>query len=220
MEKRNESNMLIKNDLQTEITRLKKVVQDQKNEIEKPRRENSAWIPVSTGIFPRDKEIVQVTYLGFSDEKPCCEAFAFRKNGDWYWYSKGTRITVKITAWKPKCKAYEEKEMYDGIFKLAGLIKLMAEDVSKEDSWWKCEYIGPAIGLRETKNFWDEISVTDDSGYRYDDGRVVANITNKLMAAVKPENSSKSLKRSDVYTEWFESEQDAAEFVQDARCCC
>lgn len=29
----------------------------------------------------------------------------------------------------------------------------------------------------------------------YDDGRVVANITNKLMAAVKPENSSKSLKR-------------------------
>ena len=220
MEKRNESNMLIKNDLQTEITRLKKVVQDQKNEIEKLRRENSAWIPVSTGIFPRDKEIVQVTYLGFSDEKPCCEAFAFRKNGDWYWYSKGTRITVKITAWKPKCKAYEEKEMYDGIFKLAGLIKLMAEDVSKEDSWWKCEYIGPAIGLRETKNFWDEISVTDDSGYRYDDGRVVANITNKLMAAVKPENSSKSLKRSDVYTEWFESEQDAAEFVQDARCCC
>ena len=69
MEKRNESNMLIKNDLQTEITRLKKVVQDQKNEIEKLRRENSAWIPVSTGIFPRDKEIVQVTYLGFSDEK-------------------------------------------------------------------------------------------------------------------------------------------------------
>ena len=54
MEKRNESNMLIKNDLQTEITRLKKVVQDQKNEIEKLRRENSAWIPVSTGIFPRD----------------------------------------------------------------------------------------------------------------------------------------------------------------------
>ena len=72
MEKRNESNMLIKNDLQTEITRLKKVVQDQKNEIEKLRRENSAWIPVSTGIFPRDKEIVQVTYLGFSDEKPFC----------------------------------------------------------------------------------------------------------------------------------------------------
>ena len=148
MEKRNESNMLIKNDLQTEITRLKKVVQDQKNEIGKLKRGNSAWIPVSSGIFPRDKEIVQVTYLGFSDEKPCCEAFAFRKNGDWYWYSKGTRITVKITAWKPKCKAYEEKEMYDGIFKLAGLIKLMAEDVSKEDSWWKCEYIGPAIGLR------------------------------------------------------------------------
>lgn len=57
MEKRNESNMLIKNDLQTEITRLKKVVQDQKNEIGKLKRGNSAWIPVSSGIFPREKKL-------------------------------------------------------------------------------------------------------------------------------------------------------------------
>lgn len=166
MDKRDENNVPMEKDLLTEITRLKKVVQDQKNEIEKLRRENSAWIPVSTGIFPRDKEIVQVTYLGFSDEKPYCEAFAYLEDGDWYWCSSETSVIDIITAWKPKCKAYEEKEMYDGILKLARLIKLMAKDVSKEDSWWKSEYIGPAIGLPETENFLDEISVTDDSGYR------------------------------------------------------
>ena len=56
--------------------------------------------------------------------------------------------------------------MYKGIEKLAELIKLMAEDVCKERSWWKMETIGPALGLPETDDFFDEISVTDDSGYR------------------------------------------------------
>ncbi len=56
--------------------------------------------------------------------------------------------------------------MYAGIEKLARLIKIMAEDVSKDSSWWKSENIGAAIGLPETDTFFDEISVTDDSGYR------------------------------------------------------
>ncbi len=56
--------------------------------------------------------------------------------------------------------------MYKGINKLAKLIKLMAKDVSRESSWWKQENIGPTIGLEETDTFFDEISVTDDSGYR------------------------------------------------------
>ena len=56
--------------------------------------------------------------------------------------------------------------MYPGIKKLARLIKLMGKDVAKESSWWKMELIGPAIGLVETDTFFDEISVTDDSGYR------------------------------------------------------
>lgn len=56
--------------------------------------------------------------------------------------------------------------MYRGIKKLAKLIKIMAKDVSKESSWWKMEHVGAAIGLKETENFFDEISVTDDSGYR------------------------------------------------------
>ena len=56
--------------------------------------------------------------------------------------------------------------MYKGITKLAKLIKLMAEDVSSEKAWWKQEHVGTAIGLPETDTFFDEISVTDDSGYR------------------------------------------------------
>jgi len=56
--------------------------------------------------------------------------------------------------------------MYKGINKLARLIKIMAKDVSKESSWWKTENIGAALGLEETDTFFDEISVTDDSGYR------------------------------------------------------
>ena len=56
--------------------------------------------------------------------------------------------------------------MYKGIKKLAKLIRIMAKDVAKEDSWWKQENIGPSIGLEETTTFFDEISITDDSGYR------------------------------------------------------
>lgn len=56
--------------------------------------------------------------------------------------------------------------MYVGIKKLASLIKIMAKDVTKESSWWKEESIGAALGLVETDDFFDEIRVTDDSGYR------------------------------------------------------
>ena len=60
----------------------------------------------------------------------------------------------------------EKSSLYNGIDKLANLIKLMAQDVSKEENWWKTEYVGPVIGLPETEEFFSEISVTDDSGYR------------------------------------------------------
>lgn len=56
--------------------------------------------------------------------------------------------------------------MYKGLRKLARLIKIMAKDVSKPNSYWKMEDIGAALGLIETEDFFDEISVTDDSGYR------------------------------------------------------
>ena len=52
------------------------------------------------------------------------------------------------------------------LYELARLIKLMGKDVAKESAWWKVECISAAIGLNETEKFFDEISVTDDSGYR------------------------------------------------------
>lgn len=56
--------------------------------------------------------------------------------------------------------------MYKGLSKLAKLIKLMGKDIAKDDSWWKTNYLGPVLSMRETDQFFDEISVTDDSGYR------------------------------------------------------
>ena len=55
-----------------------------------------------------------------------------------------------------------DKQLYD----LARLIKMLAKDVSKKDAWWKHEIVSRAIGLYETDTFFDEIRVTDDSGYR------------------------------------------------------
>lgn len=42
---------------------------------------NNDWIPVSTGSFPEDEEVVQVTYLGYRDLISFCDLFAYRRNG-------------------------------------------------------------------------------------------------------------------------------------------
>lgn len=39
------------------------------------------WIPVDTGLFPRDNENVQITYLGIYDRTPYCDGIAYRKSG-------------------------------------------------------------------------------------------------------------------------------------------
>ena len=41
-------------------------------------KENN-WIPIASGIYPPEKEIVQVTYLGYTDNIPYCDEFAYRK---------------------------------------------------------------------------------------------------------------------------------------------
>ena len=70
--------------------------------------------------------------------------------------------------WQPRAdnRGRREYNMYPGVEKLAKLIKIMARDVSKESSWWKQEHVGVPLGLLETDEFFHEISVTDDSGYR------------------------------------------------------
>ena len=50
-----------------------------------------------------------------------------------------------------------------------------------------------------------------------DKGKVRAAITNVVDAACKPENSFKSLKRKDVYTDWFESREEAEKLVEEAK---
>lgn len=68
------------------------------------------WIPVDTGLFPRDNENVQITYLGIYDRTPYCDGIAYRKSGKWYWALDDSDIVVPITAWKQNCKAYKETE--------------------------------------------------------------------------------------------------------------
>ena len=50
-----------------------------------------------------------------------------------------------------------------------------------------------------------------------DKGKVRAAITNVIDAACKPENSFKSLKHKDIYTDWFESREEAEKLVEEAK---
>ena len=61
------------------------------------------------------------------------------------------------------------------------------------------------------KTYWCVTTSVDDRG------RVVANITDTVEAVSKPENSSKSTKRRDIYNDWFESREEAQEFVEEAK---
>lgn len=66
---------------------------------------NNNWVSINSGLLPNDMEIVQVTYLGYYDEKPYCDKFAYIKNGIWYW-NADDEVKVKITAWKKNCEPY------------------------------------------------------------------------------------------------------------------
>ena len=61
-----------------------------------PRR--GGWHPMEEP--PMDEVDVQVTYLGHHDGKPRCNAFAYRRNGAWYWTHNDEKVTVKLTAWR------------------------------------------------------------------------------------------------------------------------
>ena len=51
----------------------------------------------------------------------------------------------------------------------------------------------------------------------YDNGRVTANITASKLADEKPESSFTSLRRKDVYADWYDSYEAAQKAVTDAR---
>ena len=67
------------------------------------------WIPVFTRLdsndevieqYPDDLDIVQVTFIGYNDNLLHCEAFAYRRNGEWYWALNDEEVNVSITAWR------------------------------------------------------------------------------------------------------------------------
>lgn len=62
------------------------------------------WIPLTTGIYPEENEVVQVTYLKGPRKKPCCDEFASYENGAWYWNSEP--VSIEITAWKKNSEPY------------------------------------------------------------------------------------------------------------------
>lgn len=61
---------------------------------------NNNWIPVSSGLLPKDRVDVQVTFIGYNDHVPHCEAFAYLDDGVWYWSLDNSTVAVEITAWK------------------------------------------------------------------------------------------------------------------------
>lgn len=51
----------------------------------------------------------------------------------------------------------------------------------------------------------------------HDDGSVNAVITSSKLAEQKPESSFKSLSRKDIYVDWFDSYEEAAQFAEKAK---
>lgn len=47
-----------------------------------------------------------------------------------------------------------------------------------------------------------------------DRGRATANITDMIKAEEKPESTYTSTRRKDIYNDWFESEKEAQEYVE------
>lgn len=64
------------------------------------------WIPVSSGVLPDEMADVQVTFIGYIDHAPHCEAFAYRNEGKWYWSLDDEEVVVEIIAWKYNCEPY------------------------------------------------------------------------------------------------------------------
>lgn len=97
--------------------------------------------------------------------------------------------------------------------------KTFCEEIGRE-AWGYIDYREPLtkeqaeayeLTLGGMKTYWCVTTSVDDRG------RVVANITNTVEAVSKPENSSESTSRKDIYNDWFESREEAQKFVEEAR---
>jgi hypothetical protein len=97
--------------------------------------------------------------------------------------------------------------------------KVFCEEIGRE-AWGYIDYQEPLteeqmevyeLIPRGMKTYWCVKTSVDDNG------RVVANITNTIEAVSKPENSFTITKRRDIYNDWFESYEEAQEFVEEAK---
>ena len=68
---------------------------------------NYPWI-LCREKMPKANQHVQVTYLGYHDNLPYCNEFAYlTEYGDWLWSHDDESVIVKIIAWKPMCEPYK-----------------------------------------------------------------------------------------------------------------
>ncbi|CAK7060769.1 MAG: hypothetical protein BACD_02857 [Bacteroides rodentium] len=61
------------------------------------------------------------------------------------------------------------------------------------------------------KTYWCVTTLFDDKG------RVVSAITSTVEAVCKPENTAESTKSKDIYNDWFDSQEEAKEWVEEAK---
>lgn len=109
--------------------------------------------------------------------------------------------------------------------------KAIAEKIENFDTKTFCEEIGKDawgyIEYREvlTKEEADAYELVLGGMKTYycvttsvnDKGKVLAAITDVIEAICKPENSFRSLKRKDIYCDWFDDPEEAKEFVEMAK---
>nr|WP_303182478.1 hypothetical protein [Lachnoclostridium phocaeense] len=65
--------------------------------------------------------------------------------------------------------------------------------------------------IPDQKTFWGVTTSIDDRGH------VVSHITSKVHAETMPVSTFTSTKRRDVYVDWFTSEEEAGQFVNDSK---
>lgn len=111
----------------------------------------------------------------------------------------------------PKSVDVEEIHNFDN--------RIFCEEIG-QDAWGYIDYREPLekeqadayeLTLGGMKTYWCVTTSFDDRG------RVTSGITSTVEAARRPENTSKSTSRKDIYNDWFESLEEARNWVEEAK---
>ena len=52
----------------------------------------------------------------------------------------------------------------------------------------------------------------------YNSGRITANLVDTIEAEEKPKDTYKETKRCDIYIDWFDSYDEAMDFIKESKC--